>query len=274
MIHHYTSIETLALILRSGKIRFNRLNRVDDVSESQTFGAYNLSSFLYVSCWTDATEESIPLWHMYTGNMKGVRLSFPDGPFAFKKIPKNNSIGAMVDGEVVSPIEIDDLFGENYFIVPTFLDRRFGGKVAYVDDIEGIYSDAVQFIPNGDGTHKVITSNINELALHKSIVWAFQQEYRFVMHVLPTPSHGRNFAKNPQGFVSHFATCIREGIAPDVNYIDIPMCPDGLRSMEVTLGPLSTPADEIIVRSLLKEFCENENVKYSELKGTIRARGA
>lgn len=33
-IYHYTSIETLALILDSQKIRFNRLDRVDDLEES------------------------------------------------------------------------------------------------------------------------------------------------------------------------------------------------------------------------------------------------
>lgn len=33
-IYHYTSIETLALILDNQKIRFNRLDRVDDLEES------------------------------------------------------------------------------------------------------------------------------------------------------------------------------------------------------------------------------------------------
>ena len=33
-IHHYTSIETLALILKHKTIRFNRLDQVDDMEES------------------------------------------------------------------------------------------------------------------------------------------------------------------------------------------------------------------------------------------------
>ena len=33
-IYHYTSIETLALILKNKTIRFNRLDHVDDVDEA------------------------------------------------------------------------------------------------------------------------------------------------------------------------------------------------------------------------------------------------
>ena len=66
LIHHYTNINTLALILKHKTIRFNRLDRVDDISEAQSFGKYNLAKYLFVSCWTDSATESIPQWHMYT----------------------------------------------------------------------------------------------------------------------------------------------------------------------------------------------------------------
>lgn len=70
-IHHYTNINTLALILKNKKIRFNRLDRVDDMSEAKALRGYNLSQYLFVSCWTDSEEESIPQWHMYTNSMTG-----------------------------------------------------------------------------------------------------------------------------------------------------------------------------------------------------------
>lgn len=74
-IHHYTNIETLALILEDRTIRFNRLDRVDDISESKAFGKYDFGKFLFVCCWTDSNIESIPLWHMYTQKMRGVRIT-------------------------------------------------------------------------------------------------------------------------------------------------------------------------------------------------------
>ena len=33
-LYHYTSIETLALILKNGTIKFNRLDTVDDLEEA------------------------------------------------------------------------------------------------------------------------------------------------------------------------------------------------------------------------------------------------
>ena len=59
-IYHYTTIETLALILKHRTIRFNRLDQVDDMEESlYTSGPINLnlSKYVYVSCM-QATEES------------------------------------------------------------------------------------------------------------------------------------------------------------------------------------------------------------------------
>ena len=76
IIHHYTNIEALALILRNRTLRFNRLDQVDDPEES-TFisNVVNLGIYTFVSCWTEAKEESIPMWKMYTNGKWGVRLS-------------------------------------------------------------------------------------------------------------------------------------------------------------------------------------------------------
>ena len=67
-IHHYNSIETLALILKYKTIRFNRLDRVDDMEESM-YGSgptkIKLGQYVFVSCWTKDDLENISLWKMY-----------------------------------------------------------------------------------------------------------------------------------------------------------------------------------------------------------------
>ena len=90
-IYHYTSIETLALILKSKSIRFNRLDNVDDLEESM-YGSgpknQNLSKYIFVSCWTKSEEENLALWKMYAG-YNGIRIgldenlfvSYPNTPF-------------------------------------------------------------------------------------------------------------------------------------------------------------------------------------------------
>lgn len=82
IIHHYTSLETLAMILSTGKLKFNRLDCVDDLEESsiQSDGI-RLGQYVFVSCWTENPEESIPLWKMYANGGNGVRISMDSDMF-------------------------------------------------------------------------------------------------------------------------------------------------------------------------------------------------
>lgn len=86
IIHHYTSLQTLALILKNQTIRFNRLDLVDDASELDSIPDF-FRSYLFASCWTESEDESIPLWKMYTPNMQGVKISLPKKTFREILIP-------------------------------------------------------------------------------------------------------------------------------------------------------------------------------------------
>lgn len=63
-IYHYTSIETLALILKYKTIRFNRLDQVDDYEEA-CYGSgdlnLHLGQYCFVSCWTREDKENLSL---------------------------------------------------------------------------------------------------------------------------------------------------------------------------------------------------------------------
>ncbi|MCD8078549.1 MAG: hypothetical protein LUE63_09315, partial [Lachnospiraceae bacterium] len=61
-LYHYTSVDTLALILKNKTICFNNLLYVDDAEEVETNDMGPLGKFVYASCWTDSDQESIPLW--------------------------------------------------------------------------------------------------------------------------------------------------------------------------------------------------------------------
>lgn len=80
-LYHYTSIEALASILKNRTIRFNKLNRVDDVTEGKSHDFDYISEYFFISCWTDLEEESIPFWNMYTPGIKGVRIKLPSSLF-------------------------------------------------------------------------------------------------------------------------------------------------------------------------------------------------
>ncbi|MFC2170833.1 hypothetical protein ACFLQJ_02525, partial [Calditrichota bacterium] len=85
-IYHYTSIETLALILESKKIRFNRLDIVMDPEEGSNIEDIDISKNVMVSCWTAESNENIPMWVMYTGpKLDGVRICAPSNVFEIKQ---------------------------------------------------------------------------------------------------------------------------------------------------------------------------------------------
>lgn len=68
-LYHYTSINNLALILKSKSIRFGRLDQVNDPTEGMADDFYCLSPYIFVSCWTGNNQENLALWNMYTPNM-------------------------------------------------------------------------------------------------------------------------------------------------------------------------------------------------------------
>ena len=78
-LYHYTSIETLALILKNGTIKFNRLDTVDDLED--TSDGMQLGKYMFVSCWTKSSEENIALWSMYADKGKGIRIELDEDMF-------------------------------------------------------------------------------------------------------------------------------------------------------------------------------------------------
>lgn len=137
-LYHYTSIETLALILKNKTIRFSSLSRVDDIEEQRTDDYGNLGRFCFVSCWTNETEESIPLWNLYTPNMTGVRIRLPINPFKTVKInpdgkhikesyvthPSLTNEKLSIHGCLLNPPYLASLYQVQYTDDPDKLNRR------------------------------------------------------------------------------------------------------------------------------------------------------
>ena len=117
-LFHYTTIQTLALILENKTIRFTRLDQLDDFYEVGIYKSENTKS-IFVSCWSERKDgaESIPQWSLYGGNKKGVIIglnqSFIDFPSTTE--PKEiNGINYLVSGNFISrncafPVEYHEL---------------------------------------------------------------------------------------------------------------------------------------------------------------------
>ena len=73
-LYHYTSIETLALILHNRTFSLNSLDHMDDLQKKEASDIKNIGQFCYVSSWTDDETESIPMLNMYSSLDSGVRI--------------------------------------------------------------------------------------------------------------------------------------------------------------------------------------------------------
>ena len=278
-IYHYTNVESLALILKTRKLRFTRLDGVDDIHEAQAHAGIDFGKFFFVSCWTQQAEESIPQWSMYSHEMQGVRLELPEFPFPREPLrPLPGWTGFNIQGECLSPIPSEALFGPSYFILPSFLTpEQFAGPVDYVNNVSDFYARAIkrEVQPNGH-----VDMNINGLYLlprKKSIEWRFQDEYRFslyIMSLFPVPNadpgtesyfRSPTFQNISNGFINN--------IDPGITHIDIPLSPGAFQDFVVRTGPLATPGAKTCVEALVAQFAPSVRIEQSALNGAVRYRG-
>lgn len=274
LIHHYTEIDTLALILKSKSIRFNRLDRVDDVSEANAFEELNLGGFFFVSSWTYNDSESIPQWKMYTKNMSGVRISLPKDMFKYEplEVPEKESI--QVEKGTRSPIPFNKLFTDNYFIPPIFIgnEEQFIRQVQYKENFEELKNDAIDVTVNrdegkkGEGRLKAEFNDPTRMASLKSPEWSFQKEIRFTLFIFPSlpikPFSSEYWRKLP----SLAAQSLWEGRGPDMEHIDIGFSEEALNNIKVTLGPRCSKEDYVIVDSLLSKYSSEGKIAESNLR--------
>lgn len=273
-IYHYTNIDTLKLIMRNRTIRFNRLDGVDDLTESTSFKNVKLANFLFASCWTIQQSESIPQWDRYTDNMAGVRISFPPNPFWYRKIIAPKGKGIVQHGSFNSPIPLDKMFTDDYVILPMFLNvKHFRRKVIYTPEFIDKKNNAI--IMELDSQGKIL-AKINDptgIASYKSPYWEFQKELRFVLLIFPSfplPPLGPFSIEFSDNIPNIVANSLYSGKGPRIRFIDLDIDPNIFNNIHITTGPLCTSTQKKEVQLLLNECTTNGTLSNSELEGTIR----
>lgn len=272
-IYHYTSIQTLALILKSKKMRFNRLDRVDDIEES-VYGSgptnINLNQYQFVSCWTKSAEENLALWNMYT-LYKGVRIGIESIPFKTYKV--NEKLNSLIPDAIK--------FGQDYF-ASSFNNPAILHDIKYVENPQDFINKLVNF------TDKGLKYDTLHAGLYKRKEWAIQQESRFKLNVFPVDfeqpvQKAKLCIENDKLYTRSYneevllevllslVASLESNKPVSLKYIDIPLDESKLNNIEVMLGPLTTEADRIIVESLLQSY-PGSSVPDSKFKGKIREK--
>jgi hypothetical protein len=248
-LYHYTSIENLALILKSGNIRFKSLDTVDDLNEGHTQDVDKYQQFVFVSCWTIDKKESIPIWNMYAKDMSGVRIALPKYPFnhySLDDLPKEVSSEKPFKGSTI----MNKLHFDNGFVFRQ--DEHYLVKVIYTDDLKLLQPRLIEKISENE---MVVWSA--KVGIHKEKVWKFQSEVRYRIIIHPK----RGFKQAADDRFKYENDIISK-------YIDIPIRKDAFKEMKILLGPKQSDGNRIIVESLIEKY--NPNIKIETSKLQIR----
>lgn len=271
-IYHYTTIDSLAMIMSSRSIKFNRLDKVDDMEERTEPSNVRLWQYMFVTCWTEDAEESIPLWRMYSGNAHGVRIGMDVDMFEDNVVGGNNVPQDIPhEGFMVGKIPAQDLFRKDYFVLPIAVSQQENGDdtlfychVCYVDNVDEMTKDAFQLTMT-DETHGSSCIAFGEIGKYKNKRWAFQEESRFRLVIFPF----NPILCNPDDVSSIAVNAIRSGVPVPISEYFLKLKPEVLNSIEITLHPNATVSDRVIVEALCAKYAKSATIKPSELTDRI-----
>lgn len=265
-MYHYTNLETLALILKNRTIRFNNLADMDDLEEGDTRDLGKVGKYVFISSWTKDELESIPLWNLYTPNATGVRIKLKENFFEKETIPKEifQKKVEYLDDPIIYELAREEEFAKGLFEVQEMANCTFYENIPWLSKVE-YTSDSRLLKP----AFRDADSSIYSLGKYKRSEWAFQNEYRYIIHMHPftyEESHIQclvDQSKYQETLRDYYETYTGE--AP-IKYFDLKIDMKEFENMEILCGPKMNEGHKIIVDALVRDYNPNATVKYSELK--------
>lgn len=268
-LFHYTNIETLALILKNRTIRFNPLNKMDDLEENLSADVYNAGMFTYVSCWTSSKKENIALWKQYTHHDTGVRIELPVYPFK-EYIARDliddqrikNLFSEKPDTKTI--IRLDKMLKSNYFTqIVTGHNILF--KMNYTDNEDDIIPKIVHI----DVKKNVLSSNFSKIGKYKREAWKYQEEWRYMIQFYP--GNLLTIYKDDGLMLRNaFINVLAGKEKQPFSYYDLEIDDKAYKSMKIVLSPTITLGNEILVRNVVEKYNFGIEISESAFKGKIR----
>ncbi|MFD2910237.1 hypothetical protein ACFSX9_16015 [Flavobacterium ardleyense] len=263
-IYHYTSLETLFLILEFNTFRFNRLDRMNDPFDGFSQLYCNSRMNIFSSSWTSEKRDELPMWKIYS-DLKGVRIRMPIDLFNFSDnltVSKlNKGRNYLIKSVLNKPYLIERKELANLQKNDTeyqFLTKSVYGptKVDYVAKKSDLSKGLVKLDKKNVG-FPIYEINLNLIGQKKIDYWNFEKEYRY-----------RIFYGD--AIVIAGSSPVLEDFHDNspiiTNYIDIEFKPESLEKIEIILGPESNEDTKFRIEEILK----NKNVKeFKILKSKI-----
>lgn len=276
-LYHYTTIESLALILKNKTLRLRALTEMDDLQEAESDSIQNYGQFIFVSSWTEDSNEHIPMWEMYSSMKAGVRISLPRDPF---KIYDYETF------QFRNPTEKERKLAEtdkqHYPIIDeiTLVHDYKGGLI---DPSIGHQLCQIKYVDEGE-TEKLnpkvelfddvgVQLALKEMGIYKSKAWEFQREWRYRLALspaFPIRAGDSRWMQYPNKVM--LETILHDKLVCPLNYLDLQLAEDKFNQMEITTSPCISEGNRTIVDLLVKSYCPEAKIIRSRFENKVRSK--
>lgn len=254
MLYHYTSISSLVQIIENRSLKFNCLTNCDDLDEAESKDLGRIGKFVFVSCWTRESKESIPMWSQYSGNMSGVRIGMKEYPFVRRKY-ENKGHGEPFE----TYLNLEYYYNDNKMLFapaqPKLID------VEYIEDddkirpsivTEGTIEDVRRFI---NGEPSKCTLSFDSIGKYKRTCWSFQKECRYKIFGGPMGMKEMEESDSKKAWDKqreYARRILDESYAPGYQSLFLDLSEDAILNAEILFGPLMDDSAKILLTNYFK----------------------
>lgn len=267
-LYHYTSVETLLLILKNKTIAFNSLQNVDDLEECESQDIQQIGKVCYVSCWTNESTESIPMWSMYTPDMQGVRIKlkvFPFEKYNFKK----GEYHFLEDCETY--INYEKIYNDDKTTLAASQPDLI--KVEYTNDEKLIYpkiklikDEMIKLVDGKIKKTKTISYSFKNIGKYKRKNWEFQKEYRYIINMSLWSMKELEKCKSYEEQQKLVDRLEDKKYQAPYKLFFLNLTDEALSEIEILLGPKINESQKEMVNLILNKYCPNAKILMSKLK--------
>ncbi len=286
-LYHYTTVDTLELILKHKTIRFNPLTKMDDNLEQWSAHGKQEGSHVFISSWTESEEEIPDMWKQYCrpNPDRGVRIRMLKNPFSVEK----NHL----------PYGIKEATEEWIAVTNNFIEQTLHKKVRSYDDYKKLFP--VALVRNKEAKKRLIkiheqishtkiaclTRDLNNLlikveytndrhkifptmyydymgahlerydqyGIYKDLRWSWQREWRYRLHFrMLTPGIQHN-----DGTIDLYDL--------PFDYYDLILDEEKIKDMQIVLSPTISEDAHMKARKIINSYNPTAVICNSQLKG-------
>lgn len=271
-LYHYTSLESLAMILSTKTIRLMPITQMDDLQEARTSDIPNLGRFVFASSWTDDPTESIPMWNMYASLESGVRICLPTMPFKrYRLTPEEYSRQTKIpidhistDSDFIESFLPPDIYAKKLMSPMYMSDEGVLVKVEYTSD-KGLLEPSV-LSANGEEPACI---NIGMLGKYKNEYWSFQREWRYQLIIIPFDP--LDMSGDVAARLAKMTSEMLLGILPSpCPCYDLHISDEAMDQLEVVASPKMSEGNRLMLKMLLDHYGLGRSLRQSSLTGLLR----